>query len=283
MEGVKVEKGSGPPPPTKKPNRYYRGSTAPLVTVVKAETFRGRNEGLKGHVFECTDGSQGDQFTVTMKEIAAYVGSNYSHGADMRWKVEHEALFVVTRPKKPDTTTTPMDEVDTMIFKKEVDEYVKRREKYSENCRTLFSLMLGQCSDYLKAKLSSLPIYSDIKESFDVLCLIKAIKQITYKLEESTYHLIALYDAKMRLSSLRQGKDVTNDKFLETFQTHVSVIEQFGGEISRDTTILIKELEIRGLSVKDATEAQIAESSNTGKGKYLAIALLRASDRSRYG
>jgi hypothetical protein len=186
MEGVKVEKGSGPPPPTKKPNRYYRGSTAPSVTAVKAEPFRGRNEGLKGHVFECTDGRQGDQFTVTMKEIAEYVGSNYSYGADIRWTVEHDALFVVTRPKKPDTTTTPMDEVDTMIFNKEVDEYVKRREKHSENCRTLLSFMLGQCSYYLKTKLSSLPIYSDVKESFDVLCLIKAITQITYKLEGST-------------------------------------------------------------------------------------------------
>jgi hypothetical protein len=91
------------------------------------------------------------------------MGSNYSYGADIRWTVEHEALFVVTRPTKPDTTTAPMDEVDTLIFKKEVDEYVKRREKHSESCRTLFPLMLGQCSDYLKANLSSLPIYSDIK------------------------------------------------------------------------------------------------------------------------
>jgi hypothetical protein len=115
-----------------------------------------------------------------------------------------------------------------------------------------------------------------------VMCLIKPIKQITYKLEEITYHLLALHNAKMRLFSLRQGKDVTNDKFLETFQTHVSVIEQFRGEIGRDTIIISKELEIRGLSVKDVTEAQIAESSNTGKGKYLATALIRASYRSRY-
>jgi hypothetical protein len=244
MEVVKAEKGPGPPPRTKTPNRYYRGSMAPSVTAVKAEPFRGRNEGLKGHVFECTDGRQGEQFTVTMKEIAEYVGSNYSYWADILWTVEHEALFVVTRPKEPDTTTTPMDEVDTRIFKKEADEYMKRQEKNSENRRTLFSLMLGQCSDYLKAKLSSLPIYSDIKESFDAPCLIKAIKQISYKLEEIMYHLLSLHDAKMRMFSLRQGKDVTNDKFLETFQTHVWVIEQFGGEIDRYAIILSKELRL---------------------------------------
>jgi hypothetical protein len=70
MEGVKVEKGSGPPLPTRNPSRFYRGSTAPPITVAKVEPFRGRNEGLKGHVFDCTDGRQGDQFTVTMNEIA---------------------------------------------------------------------------------------------------------------------------------------------------------------------------------------------------------------------
>jgi hypothetical protein len=117
-----------------------------------------------------------------------------------------------------------MDEIDTMIFKKEVDEYVKRREKHGENCRTLVSLILGQCIDYLKAKLGSLPTCSDIKESFDVLCLIKAIKQITYKLEESTYHLLALHDTKIRMFTLRQGNDVTNVKLLEIFQTQVAVV-----------------------------------------------------------
>jgi hypothetical protein len=57
----------------------------------------------------------------------------------------------------------------------------------------------------------------------------------------------ALHDSKIRLFVLRQGKDMTNDKFLELFQTHVAVVKQFGGEICRDPIVLRKELEILGV------------------------------------
>jgi hypothetical protein len=50
---------------------------------------------------------------------------------------------------------------------------MKGKGKHAENCRKLFSLMLGQCTDYLKAKLESLPVYASMKESFDVFTLIK--------------------------------------------------------------------------------------------------------------
>jgi hypothetical protein len=39
--------------------------------------------------------------------------------------------------------------------------------------------------------------------------------------EENTYHLQALHNSKIRFYALRQGKDVSNVKFLEMFQMHV--------------------------------------------------------------
>jgi hypothetical protein len=93
MEGIKVEKDTGPLPP-KKPSRYYRGSNHQSTAMVKADPkFQGRNEDLKGHVFDCYNGKQADQYGVTMKEISEYIGSNYAYGVDIRWSLEHEALF----------------------------------------------------------------------------------------------------------------------------------------------------------------------------------------------
>jgi hypothetical protein len=51
-----------------------------------------------------------------------------------------------------------------------------------------------------------------MKEDFNVFNLIKDIKGITYKSEESTYYMEALHDSKIRLFMLRQGKEMTNDK-----------------------------------------------------------------------
>jgi hypothetical protein len=56
--------------------------------------------------------------------------------------------------------------------------------------------------------------------------------------------LEALHDANIRLYALRQGKDVDNVKYLELFQKHVVIVEQFGGEVARDPVIVIRELEL---------------------------------------
>jgi hypothetical protein len=161
-----------------------------------------------------------------MKEIAENIASNYAYGADIRWRLEHEALFIVPKPTKP---ADDAESIDTRIFKKEVDAYVKGKAKYTENSRKLFSLILGQCTKYLMAKLKALTEYLGMKEDFNVFNLIKDIKGITYNFEESVYYMEALHDSKIRLFMLRQGKDVTNDKFLELFQTRMSVVEQFVG------------------------------------------------------
>jgi hypothetical protein len=88
--------------------------------------------------------------------------------------------------------------------------------------------------------LKALPEYLGMKEDFNVFNLIKAINGITYKFEESSYYMEALHDSKIRLCMLRQGKDTTNDKFLELFQTHVAVVEFFGGEIGCYPIVLRK-------------------------------------------
>jgi hypothetical protein len=130
----------------------------------------------------------------------------------------------------------------------------KAQGKHTENRRKLFSLILGQCTEYLRAKLKALSEYLVTKEDFNVFNLIKVIKGIINKFEESTYYMEALHDSKMRLFMLQQGKDMTNDKFLELFQTHVAVVEQFGGEICRDPIVLRKELEAMGVEASVATE-----------------------------
>jgi hypothetical protein len=120
-----------------------------------------------------------------------------------------------------------------------------------------FGLSLGQCTEYLRAKLKALPEYLGMKEDFNVFNLIKSSKGITYTFEESSYYMEALDYLKIRLFMLRQGKDMTNDKFLELFQTHVAVVEQFGGEICRDPIVLRKELEILGVESSVATDKEL--------------------------
>jgi hypothetical protein len=259
MEGPKVDKTAGQPP-KKAVRHHYRG---PIATVAKTEaSFQGRCDDLKGHILDCVGGRQADQYAATMKEIAAYIGTKYTYGADIRWSLEHEKEFVIP---KPTPLAASADDIDKRIWEKEIDEYVKRKSKLQSSCRTLFSLIHGKCTEYLKAKLEAL-----------------AVKWVTFCLEDSRYHLDALHDAKIRFYTLRQGKNMDNAKYLELFKTHVAVVEQFGGSVTRDPIIMLRELEVLGIDKDSATKAEILKARKVGEDKYLGMALVKGADRMRY-
>jgi hypothetical protein len=50
---------------------------------------------------------------MTMKEMAEYIGSNFTYGADIQWSLEHEEEFVVP---KPISLGTNADVIDKMIW-----------------------------------------------------------------------------------------------------------------------------------------------------------------------
>ena len=57
--------------------------------VVNKKKFEGREDDLKGHIFDCTTSArQNDNYTTTMKEISSYVGTNYKEGQAL-----HQSLY----------------------------------------------------------------------------------------------------------------------------------------------------------------------------------------------
>jgi hypothetical protein len=121
-----------------------------------------------------------------------------------------------------------------------------------------------------------------MKENFNVFKLIKAVKGVTFRLEDSRYHLDALHDAKIWFYTLRQGKDMDNAKYLELFKTYVAIIEQFGGEVSRDPVNVLREHEVLGIDKDSATKTEILKARKVGEDKYLGMALIKGADRMRY-
>jgi hypothetical protein len=119
-------------------------------------------------------------------------------------------------------------------LEKRIAEYVKRDLKSNENCKKLYSLISGQCTDFMQAKLELLNEYKSIRQGFDAITLIKAIKSLTYQFKDRNDHPQALHQAKRRLYLFHQGKKMMNTKFLEAFQTLVSVIKECEGEIGHD-------------------------------------------------
>jgi hypothetical protein len=78
--------------------------------------------------------------------------------------------------------------------------------KLNENCQKHYSLIWGQCTEYMRAKLEAVMGYDKMCTSLDVIRLINSIKGLTYKFEGQNYHPRALHRAKKRLYNFDQPK-----------------------------------------------------------------------------
>jgi hypothetical protein len=58
-------------------NCFNKGLNAHIIKQVK---FEGRSDAMKGHVYDCSDAKQSDQFTKTTKEVADYIVRTYKYG-----------------------------------------------------------------------------------------------------------------------------------------------------------------------------------------------------------
>jgi hypothetical protein len=148
---------------------------------------------LKGFAFDYAKGMPADSYNLSMKEMALYVGRTFTYSADLKWTIDHEEKFTVTKPGDIDIKT--INSTDKHIWEKRFDEYIKRYVRLVENCEKLYSLILGQYTEYLKSKLESIRDYDSFNDTLDVAPLIKAIKGLTYQFEGQRYHSQALHKA----------------------------------------------------------------------------------------
>jgi hypothetical protein len=85
-----------------------------------------------------------------------------------------------------------------------------------------YSLVLGLCTELLRAKLKQSNGWAQVSTTFDVLGLIRHIKLIIFKFEDQKFLPVSLHQAKLNFYSLRQGP-MTNAEYLEKFTNLVDI------------------------------------------------------------
>ena len=162
--------------------------------VPRASRFEGRCEELKGHVYDYANPRQAaNQYTKTTREICEYVGRMYKYGADAKMALEGLQVPMFTQPEDP-----PEDATRTAIrmWEKRIDELVKKETVLEENLKTAFSLIYGQCSDELRAKLESREDHAQVEAMSDSLGLLRNIRTVMFQFQSQCYTPLALHEAK---------------------------------------------------------------------------------------
>ena len=114
-----------------------------------------------------------------MEELDNYVGLHFKHHpADIQKMIRSMNNTTIAIPKDHEEKAS---KTRIRIWEKEVDLYMKRQESYNSNKHALYSVIWGQCSEAMQAKIKYDDSYDTIHENNDSLELIKMIKGIAYK------------------------------------------------------------------------------------------------------
>jgi hypothetical protein len=136
-----------------------------------------------------------DMYTKTTKEIAEYVGRTYKYGADTRLAIETLVVATFSKPMGPPTDAS---RTQVRIWEKRVDEFVKKEAHLEENIKTAYSLIFGQCTKAMRAKLESMSDHQVIAVASDGIELLRNIKTVMYNFQSQKYTPLALHESKKR-------------------------------------------------------------------------------------
>ncbi len=242
--------------------------------------FKRNCEELQGHTFDCSGYKQADKYVTTIKRIAEHVGAEYKQGGDIRSTIENEQKFAIPMPTDPGDQASNLQK---MIFKGEVDAYIKRKGQLDENIQKAYSLMLGQCTELLKSKLKQAGNWATVSAAMDVLGLMTLIKGIVYKFEDQKYLPLAIHQAKANFYSFRQGT-LTNAEYLDKFNNLVDIATSFEGQLYDETLITaILQRDHGGVAMNTLNAATQAAVKDAANETYLACAFIAQCDKKRYG
>jgi hypothetical protein len=229
---------------------------------------------MNGHVFQCHgESNEKNQFARTIEELSNYVGLYFKHHPDdIKKMIQNMVDTTLSPPTDPVAGAT---QTQTLIWTKEVDLYVKRKETYSPNKCALYSVVWGQCSPTMQARVKTEPTYTVTHENNDSLALMNSIKGISYKFESQKNIYLSLDNAKAAYYTYRQGRDETDSEFAANFGNIVKVIEHYGGQVQEDKATLLEELKTSTgdatITVDTATTPQIAVADAIRKRKCHAL------------
>jgi hypothetical protein len=147
-----------------------------------------------GHVYDYANPRQAaDQFIKTLCEICEYIGRTYKYGADMKTTLETMADPVFTEPTYPPATATRNQ---VRISERQVDEHVKCGTMLLKNLKMVYSLIYGQCSNAMRAKLEFRPNHETIESACTAIQLLENIRTTMYQFQLQQYSALALHEAK---------------------------------------------------------------------------------------
>ena len=174
------------------------------ATVTTSMKFSGRIDDLKGRIYDVGYRQQEDAFVKTTKQIAGYAGRTCKQSTDIRAAIKKLQDVTITLEAKVPTAEVPDEDDRKIIRKSQIDEYRKQKAAYQENKGKIYSVIIGQSTDAMIAKLKGDSNFDLIEHNSDMLGLLGMIKKLAFKVETQQYLFQSLHNALRRFYTTYQ-------------------------------------------------------------------------------
>jgi hypothetical protein len=242
--------------------------------------FTGSIEQLKGKIFDYGVSRTEEIYADTTKEIAGYVGRTFSEGGVMKTIVETLEYPTLPMPSDPPDNATLTEK---KVWEEKVKLHVRSERDIELGVTRLWSVVWGQCTEAMKAKLEGMPDHERIKYQSDGIRLLKNIRTTVYQFQKQKKNAVAMHMAKRKFYTFSQKAGMSNHEYLEKFKTVLEVLESNGAEIGTDEALVDTLLGDVNLTRTSVSDSQLELIRKRARDSYLTFAFLMGADRGRYG
>ena len=146
--------------------------------------------------------------------------------------------ITVTLPDKSTKEISEMTPFEEEEYRHNVKAYLKESAALKGTLRSMFNVVLGQCSKMMKTKLIGNEGYEDVETDGDVAELLKMIRTISREMNANELVYDALDEAKRKYYLYRQAPDEDNEQHTRTFKENVEVVEHLKGSLFDDESLI---------------------------------------------
>lgn len=214
-------------------NRGRRNNHSNTRGQVSATRFEGSEPTLKGHIYDFTGERNPDMYIKTTKQIKLYVGRTFTKfPGEFTQAVDDLNLDDPTAPIRPENA---QDVFAMEEWKIDLKDYRTKCMEYASFKAGLYNVVMSQCTESIQDKMRSHPDFEAANK--DGIALLKIIKIILYSFEQSRNRENELMTIKTAFYTLKQGNNMSLQRYYEFFTAHVKVMDEVRINIIDDATV----------------------------------------------
>ena len=168
-----------------------------IILTTNIKVFKGKTEGLKDCIFDLGTANQAEIFNLNLLKLSSYAARECRKPLGIKKEIESISETSIPLPvlKTGATASGASATVLNLILNRETDAFIKREGLYHQNKESMFSKILDQCTDALKAKLKNINAFETMNFSGDMIGLLKVIRDTSYEFEEQKYTVLSIHSA----------------------------------------------------------------------------------------